>query len=251
MAGRFKIEHIATLRSGEKVRSIRRGGHIVRIAFPKGRREKGSGRVLEVLHPARESNPCRLPNPAELVVMMANPSYLPHERPLPGASRSVEEASDAYQEFHGERSQHIDEITEPSPRAVTLSEIGQLIELRVIRPVGWKWGSIDFAARGVRVAQNIEGTQLFFVEGDQKISRGELTNLGADNSKQLVDLGYAAYIAYRTRKSQVNGIMATYEHNFGEETGVRPRLMYDARKPKPRIYLAGGEYRVTAAGIEN
>jgi hypothetical protein len=237
MAGNYRVEHFSTLRGGEKVRSVRRGGHVVRIAFPRGRREKGSGRVIEVLHPVRE-NPCRLPNPAELVVMMANPSD------LEGASRT-------YEEFHGEPGKHIDEIQEPTPRPITLAELGDLLELQVKRPTGWKWGSLDFEGKGVRLASNVEGTQLYLVDGDQKISRGQLTHLGADNSKQLIDLGEATLIAYRARKMQVNGVAANYEHNFGEETGVRPRLMYDCRGPQPRIFIAGGAYHVEARGIVN
>jgi hypothetical protein len=237
MASRYRTEHVATVPRGYRVRTVKKAGHEVRIAFPPGPRKTGSGRVVEVLHP-REENPCRLPNPAELVIMTANPSQL-------------EGASDAYQEFHGESAQHVDHFDEPSPRPMTLSEIGPLLELRVKRPVGWKWGSLDFKGRGVILAQNVAGTQLYVVSGDQKISRGQLTHLGADNSKEVVDLGEATYIAYRATKMQVNGIPANYEHNFGEETGVRPRLMYDRRGPQPRIYFAGGEYRVDARGIIN
>jgi hypothetical protein len=191
---------------------------------------------VEVLHPRKE-NPCRLPNPAELVVMMANPSQL-------------EKASQTYEQFHGESAPHIDEFHEPSPRAVTLAELGTMIELQVKRPVGWKWGSIDFTGKGVRLASTPDG-QLYLVEGDQKISRGQLTNLGADNSKQLIDLGECMLIAYRARKAQVDGIASNYEHKFGEETGVRPRLMYDKRGREPRICFVGGEYTVRPEGIVN
>lgn len=251
MPQRFRIEHYSTLRGGEKVRSVRRGGHVVRIAFPGGRRVKGSGRVIEVLHPVNE-NPCRLPNPAELVVMMANPSGLPSERPLPGASLSrLESASESYRQFHGTPGEHIDEIHEPSPMPLTLSEIGDLIELRVKRGNGWKWGSFDFTGRGVRVAQNPEGTQIYFVDGNQKIGKGDMTACGADRSKMLIDLGEARYIAYRTRKAQVDNVLSTYEHFFGEETHVYPRLGYDRRAKQPRLFLSGGAYHVEARGIVN
>ena len=237
MAGQFHVEHLSTLRSGEKVRSVKRRGHVVRIAFPKGRRVTGSGRVLEVLHPVRD-NPCRLPNPAELVIMSANPSAL-------------EGASQMYEDFHGEPAQHVDHLHEPEPRATTLSELGELVELQVKRPIGWKWAVFDFTGRGVKLASNAAGSQLYFVSGNQKVSRGELTRAGADNSKDLIDLGEATLIAYRARKMHVDGIASNYQHKFGDETGVRPRLMYDRRGPQPRLYLTGGEYRVEAAGIIN
>lgn len=177
-------------------------------------------------------------NPSELVLLGANPG-------------GVESASRTYEDFHGESAQHVDTLDEPSPRPVTLAELGTLIELRVKRPVGWKWGSFDFTGRGVRLASNVAGTQLYLVDGEQKISRGQLTHLSADNSKELIDLGEATLIAYRARKMQVNGVASNYEHNFGEETGVRPRLMYDRRGPAPRLYLTGGAYRVEARGIIN
>ena len=180
-------------------------------------------------------------NPAELVVLGGNPK----------SGNKLEDASRAYEDFHGEPSKFIDEIQEPSPRPMTLSELGEMLELRVKRPTGWKWGSLDFTGKGVRLAANVEGTQLYLIDGDQKISRGQLTHLGADNSKEVIDLGEATLIAYRARKMHVNGVAANYEHNFGEETGVRPRVTYDKRGPKPRILIAGGEYRVEARGIIN
>jgi hypothetical protein len=238
MPNRFRVEYFSSLRGGEKVRSVRRKGHVARIAVPHGKRVKGSGRLIEVLHPIHE-NPCRLPNPAELVVMMANPTG------------ELETASRNYEEFHGRPAQHIDTYQEPEPRPVTTSEVGELIDFQVKRPTGWKWAQIDFTARHVKVARNVEGTQLYLIGGNQKVSRGELTHVGADNSKELIDLGEAMTIAYRAKREEVNGISSPYEHRFGEITGVRPRLMYDTRGPQPRLSLVGGEYRVTEKGIEN
>jgi hypothetical protein len=63
---------VATVPHGWKVRTVQAGEHRVRVAFPPGRREKGSGIPVEVLHP-RNENPCTVNNPAELVLMGANP----------------------------------------------------------------------------------------------------------------------------------------------------------------------------------
>ena len=72
----YRIEHVATVPYGWKVRTVESGTHRVRIAFPPGRRQRGAGHVVEILHPKHE-NPCpggaRLANPAELVLMGANP----------------------------------------------------------------------------------------------------------------------------------------------------------------------------------
>lgn len=200
----------------------------------------------------RRKNPAELvvmgANPAELVVMGANPRGRRRSRKNPNG---IEAGSEMFEEFHGEGSKYVDELNEPTPRPVTLTELGQLLELRVKRESGWKWGSIDFTSRGVRLACNVEGSQLYFVSGNQKIPKGDLTALGADHSKELMDLGEAMLIAYRAKKVHIHRIAANYEHFFGEETGVRPRLMYDVRGPAPRLFLSGGAYHVEAAGIVN
>jgi hypothetical protein len=69
---RFKITHVGTVPASWRVRTKVAGKHRIRIAYPPGPRRKGSGRVIEVLHPRSEPNPCHF-NPAELVVMGANP----------------------------------------------------------------------------------------------------------------------------------------------------------------------------------
>lgn len=74
MAGRYRHEDREAVPRGWKVRTVKAGKHRVRVAFPPGRREKGSGRLVSILHPIGE-NPCELrsTNPAELMVMGANP----------------------------------------------------------------------------------------------------------------------------------------------------------------------------------
>ena len=79
MAGRFQVQHLAKEPAGWKVRSKRVGSHVLRIAFPPGRRKRGSGKLLEVLHP--KANPqcakktCDLSkkNPSELLIF-GNPA---------------------------------------------------------------------------------------------------------------------------------------------------------------------------------
>src|SRR5690348_9526605 len=74
MAKGFSIQHVATVPSGWHVRTVKAGAHRVRVAFPPGRRKKGSGIPVEVLHP-RAENPLCYKNPAELLLMGANPTY--------------------------------------------------------------------------------------------------------------------------------------------------------------------------------
>jgi hypothetical protein len=69
---RFRVEDVNPTPRGWKVRTVISNGHRVRLAFPPGRRQKGSGMVVQVLHP-KFDNPCRALNPAELLLMGANP----------------------------------------------------------------------------------------------------------------------------------------------------------------------------------
>jgi hypothetical protein len=78
MSSRFRHEDVASVPGGWRVRTVKAGSHRVRVAFPPGRRQTGSGRLVSVLHPTSGSNPCANPcslratNPAELMVMSAN-----------------------------------------------------------------------------------------------------------------------------------------------------------------------------------
>jgi hypothetical protein len=289
---------VAAAPSGWRIRTVAHsGGHRVRVAFPPGRRRKGSGKLVSILHPKGERNPCEV-NPAELIIVGANPAELIvaganpkirvsfdpavkkfvaatyHEdfgnlfmtgdtsaearaalkrrikqAEAAGTARNPNGAAELYQEFHGAPARRETEYHEPAPRPQTLTELGDMLLLTVLRVRGYKWGEVDFGGCGVKLASNAKGTQISLVGGDQSLSRGTLTDLGADNSKELVDLGEALVIVYRTKKSLAGGVSANYEHNFGEETGRRPTVMYDQRTK--RISFVGGEYTVAAPGIIN
>jgi hypothetical protein len=75
LAERFKHEDVSAVPAGWKVRTVTHGDHRVRVAFPPGRKVKGSGRLVSVLHPVHENPTCaiRSSNPAELLIMGANP----------------------------------------------------------------------------------------------------------------------------------------------------------------------------------
>ena len=53
----YRHQDIAVPARGTKVRTVRAGKHLVRIAFPKGARKKGSGQLISILHPLHEKNP--------------------------------------------------------------------------------------------------------------------------------------------------------------------------------------------------
>jgi hypothetical protein len=78
VSARFSVQHVAEKPRGWRVRSTRSGGHVLRIAFPAGARKKGTGKILEILHPKKnptcEEGTCGpRSNPAELVIF-TNPT---------------------------------------------------------------------------------------------------------------------------------------------------------------------------------
>jgi hypothetical protein len=90
MIGDFRTEHVAKKPRGWNVRTMRtETGHELRLAFPAGPRKKGSGRLLEILHPSHENPSCQvtphtaaheaasffgIENPSELLLIGANGS---------------------------------------------------------------------------------------------------------------------------------------------------------------------------------
>lgn len=76
MAAGYTQQEVRSAPPGWKVRTVKAREHRVLVAFPPGQRETGSGVVVAVLHP-RNENPhqceTRQKNPAELILMGANP----------------------------------------------------------------------------------------------------------------------------------------------------------------------------------
>jgi hypothetical protein len=68
----FSIRHVAITPTGWDVRTVEAGAHRVRVAFPPGQGAKDFGIPVQVLHP-RSENPVCSKNPAELLIMGANP----------------------------------------------------------------------------------------------------------------------------------------------------------------------------------
>jgi hypothetical protein len=90
MASDFRIEHVQAKPQGWRARTIlTHTGHEIRLGFPPGRRRKGSGRLLEILHPKSENPSCEVTpqraaevaaehlgelNPSELLILGVNPA---------------------------------------------------------------------------------------------------------------------------------------------------------------------------------
>jgi hypothetical protein len=233
----YRVEHVAETPRGWKVRTKMMATHMLRIAFPPGKRKKGSGKVVEIYHPANE-NPCALHNRAEAGAFQAkagrNPSGLDH-------------AAELYEMFHGASPEEIVRVQESDCQRQVYTGLGTLTEL-VIDARSGKC-KIGFPAEdGVQLASAPGGQQLYLIGGNQNID-SQLDKFDTDATKDFVELGAAVKITYRTRKRIDNFDLVDYWHQAGEETNEPPFAFYD--RLRKRIFLVGGRYRVEAPGIIN
>lgn len=266
-AAQMRTEHVAETPRGWKVRTITPGAdskHEVRIAFPPGRRKKGSGRVVEILHPSAEKNPkCALSekarkNPGELLIF-GNPGTLGKKRaardraarirtarlnpkkktlrPRRNASEE-EQAVRLFQGFHGHDPKEIVEKHVSAATRLDYTALGDLVYLKVETPVGKKF-EFNFNGDGVKLASSPDGKQLYCIGGNQNI----LPCLDEDSKqKDFIDLGDGIEVAYLARKIHGKFQPVEYYHEFGEVDGTLPRLMYD--KLRKQIFFIGGNYWV-------
>jgi hypothetical protein len=233
----FRHTHLRKTPAGSRVRTLVRGKHRLRVAFPKGPRRKGAGKLIEILHP-RTENPrlCRV-NPAELVIL-GNPNR---------RKRNSAKGAQLYEEFHGKEAASSQVVSEPQEMPKEAVVLGDLVEMNVIGPKGLT--KISFAGDDVKLTSNTGGSQLYFVGGDQRLMPDHLHTFGLSANGHTLRLGRADSIVYQARKAMDGFQVSDYKHEFGEEGGTKPTLYFD---PKiNRLYLEGGSYRVEAPGIIN
>lgn len=231
----YRIEHVATTPPGWKVRTKMEATHVLRIAFPPGRRRKGSGKVVEILHPVNE-NPCALVSRPE---QRSNPDG-------EGARGEMERGEELYNEFHGRDPKEIVELQEADTVRKTYVALGPLVELLIDAPAGRV--TIGFERDSVKLASDPGGHQLYCIGGNQNLD-SQIERFGSDVMKDFIELGIGVKVTYFDRKKIDNFNAFDYVHKLGEETGEPPILFYD--KLRKRIYFVGGRYRVEAPGIIN
>lgn len=230
----YRVEHVAEVPRGWKVRTKMMATHMVHIAFPPGKRKKGSGKLIEIFHPANE-NPCAVASWC---------AQAKSERRNPGA---LEHAEKLYEKFHGKTPEEIVQVQESDVTNKVYSGMGTLTQLVIDAHSGKM--KISFpASDAVQVARSPERNQIYFIGGNQNID-SQLENFGSDVDKDFVELGAAIKLTYRTRKGIDNFQLVDYYHHLGEETNEPPYAFYD--RLKRRIFLVGGRYRVEAPGIIN
>lgn len=245
----WRIEHVAAKPRGGRVITKRSGQHLLRVWYPNPRATAGA-KVLQILHPRRESNPHCIfgegikRNPEELVILgLSNP----HRNTTNHAEET--RAADLYATFHGKDPREVLEIQRSAAMRMDYAALGDLDYL-VFLPDGEKDArKIEFTKQdAVKLAANPEGTQLYFIGGNQDLS-GCLAEFPIDAEKDLLDLGQVIRVSYFTRKKFDGFQPVYYFHDLGEDGGASPRGIYD--KLKKEIFVAGGDYKIQAEGIVN
>jgi hypothetical protein len=163
----------------------------------------------------------------------------------------VEDAQKMFQKFHGRKSTTIEEVQVRQKDRRTMSGLGVLMFLRTDLTQEWngKGVGLQFSeADKVILASDPQGNQLYFLGGNQDVT-GILPKRGVDGNKDFIDLGECDHIIYTADKDFDNFDPKDYQHEFGEETGERPRLMFD--RLNQQLYLIGGAYEVKREGIVN
>jgi len=168
---------------------------------------------------------------------------------------NLSDAAELYRQFHGREATKLTDVLQRIVSRDAYAGLGTLVRLVVDGAI-----SIDFPETdrdSVMVASDPKGRQLFLIGGDQDVTPLLNGRKGVDRTKDLIDLGELRgmpgakdkfkSIEYFTRKKMDNFKAITYVHEFGEESGVRPRLMYD--RLNKQLHIVGGNYQVKPEGI--
>jgi hypothetical protein len=163
----------------------------------------------------------------------------------------IEDAQAMFQKFHGRKSTTIEEVQQRQQYRRTMSGLGVLMFLRTDLTQEWngKGVGLTFSEEDkVIVSSDPAGNQIYFLGGNQDVT-GILPKRGVDRNKDFIDMGECDCIIYTADKDFDGFEPKDYQHEFGEETGERPRLMFD--RLNQQLYLIGGAYEVKREGIVN
>jgi hypothetical protein len=194
-------------------------------------------------------------NPAELLIMGANPRVEVVAAPNPPTEEIVEE-------FTGREVEFMDVYNEPHmPRGryaklgplialyIKPSKGGQVIRLGAPEAVGHRFAEY-WGGKPPLVVCDSSARQIYFVDGAQDISES-LAAFGAiDRGNGIVELGQGRRIDYQCRKEHVaEPDEDLWKHDHGEENGELPKVLFDTRSK--RILYEGGDYRIEGPWIRN
>jgi len=174
----------------------------------------------------------------------------PKSRQKKAIRRQNSSAATIREDFTGAPSEYVTSANEPHMPAGDYAQLGELLALYVKPMKGGQVMQIDFRQPRPKVVTDESARQIWFFEGDQDVT-DSLASFGAhDRGAGLFELGEARRIDYKQRKEHVpDPDVDEWRHEFGEETGVRPTVVFD--RNRKRLMLEGGEYEIRREGIVN
>jgi hypothetical protein len=178
----------------------------------------------------------------------------PASRQKKAIRRQNPDAAGIREDFTGMPVEHEIVRQEPHMPAGNYAQLGKLLTLAVKPRAGGQ--VLDIRSNALIVsderAQAEEGKlgPIWFVGGDQDITAA-LPQFGAiERRGGIYELGEAREIHYEQRKEHVpHPEQDHWRHRFGEETNVRPTVLFDLMHK--RLLLEGGAYRIRREGIVN
>jgi hypothetical protein len=179
---------------------------------------------------------------------------------LQSAGIATDEQSQAEllaEDFHGRPGRQTIDVTEYEAYDEHGTVLGILVGLEIVDEDGEYETPIEFdydSAGGrdnILVVSNPAGTNIEFVGGDQDIDWQTVDGAGAEG-KYLVYVGPVWAVSYFADKHHLSGPKAQkdgieYRHEFGDDGGELPHLVFDARNRK--LLLVGGEYHIEPEGV--
>lgn len=206
--------------------------------------QKAAGKSV----PAARKNP-RLKAKKNAATTWPGATWQPGKRPKSKKRRNSPTAAavQKYVEFHGREPDAVRAFKSRVTLDDTVSGLGKLVLLDVIGMNGKRVELSGF--KGAILAQDIDGTQLHIVGGDQSV---DVEAFGVRGERRYEMLGLVELVAYHTTKdhlSEEDGGTADYHHEFGENGGALPCLMYDTVDSK--LTFVGGDYRLLSVGIDD
>lgn len=188
-------------------------------------------------------------------------------------SRGMDGTVKMAEKFHGRKAVDFLEMDEEEDEDLDLAVLGILTDIEVMTKNGKGVVEVNFAddlegkmylgldegmRKYVRVCTNEEGNQLYFVGGKQDIS-GLLPQLKKDgclvqDKTRKVLVGEIYSVSYMADKHHLQGPESQkdggfYIHKLGEESGIRPMLVFD--RVNGKMEVVGGNYDVHDVGIKD
>jgi hypothetical protein len=157
-------------------------------------------------------------------------------------------AAALYETFHGIPSESETVITEQIQYHGNLAELGTLVEIKVETLSGYK-AVLTFEPGPPLLCSSEDGKQLYIRGGEQSLDLDALHMSGDEWVRDSMVIGPIAEFVYRTRKGFDGRKKLEYFHKPGEETGVRPDLIYDVLNNQ--LSVSGGQYAVEDVGVVN